>query len=221
MGLLISARSGPRCLFARNFLFLWHCCVESELTNVDSVNATLFVQVYFGLNPHPSSKTPSGLSEERWTEDVLRNALTLLVVAETKTLITNFTKHHAEAFVLPAGAVSKRRLNTGLIAALPLITEQDFLGMLPAEWQRSPLLCNYHTSNCNGNRFFYSPSASFKVTSYCRIYPLPAPSEQPSLDCIWRHCPASLAVTISLPVTPIFVTLKNSWALCHEPDACT
>jgi len=48
-------------------------------------------------------------------------------------VITSFTKHHAEAFVLPAGAVSKRSLNRGLIAPLPLITEQDFLGMLPAE----------------------------------------------------------------------------------------
>lgn len=156
-----------------------------------------FVQVYFCLNPHPSSTTPSGLSEERWTEDVLRNDINSACSCRTKTLITNFTKHHAEVFVLPAGAVSKRRLNTGLIAPLALITEQDFLGMLPAEWQRSPLLCNYHTSNCIGNRFFYSPSASFKVTSDCGICPLPAPLEQPSVGCIWRHCPASLAVTLS------------------------
>lgn len=61
-------------------------------------------------------------------------ALTLLVVAEPRRgVITSFTKHHAEAFVLPAGAVSKRSLNRVLIAPLPLITEQDFLGMLPAE----------------------------------------------------------------------------------------
>lgn len=60
--------------------------------------------------------------------------LPLLVVAESRRdVITSFTKHHAEAFVLPAGAVSKRSLNRVLIAPLPLITEQDFLGMLPAE----------------------------------------------------------------------------------------
>lgn len=84
MRLFVSAHSGPCCQSARNFLFRWHCCAESELTDVDSVDATRCVQVYFGLNPHPSSKTPSGLSEERWTEDVLRSALTLLVVAEPR-----------------------------------------------------------------------------------------------------------------------------------------
>lgn len=45
----------------------------------------------------------------------------------------SFTKQHRKDLMPPAGAVSKRSLNRGLIAPLSLITEQGFLGMLPPE----------------------------------------------------------------------------------------
>lgn len=48
-------------------------------------------------------------------------------------IAASFTKGPLKSLLPPTGAVSKRSLNRGLIAPLSLITEQDFLGMLPPE----------------------------------------------------------------------------------------
>ena len=54
---------------------------------VDSVSATSYVQECFGPRLHPCSWAPSGLCEERWTEDVLRNAINSAFSCRTKMLM--------------------------------------------------------------------------------------------------------------------------------------
>lgn len=68
-----------------------------------------------------------------------------------------FHKATSQSLLPPIGAVSKQSLNRGLIALLSLIAEQDFLGMLPPEWQWSLLLYNYYTFDYGVNRFLCAP----------------------------------------------------------------
>lgn len=103
------------------------------------------------------------------SENFAKNLHWALLVVTVPYSQPHYPLHKAtsQSLLPPTGVVSKQSLNRGLIALLSLIAEQDFLGMLPPEWQWRLLLYNYHTFDYGVNRFLCAPLKEKKEPGYC------------------------------------------------------